>query len=123
MDQFCNSGLQFISKNSQISRRAIQRVGKRIATKSTRNAIRSIIKLPDLNLPTFSGNYSTELASTTPFKHVRTDLNNCQKLHYLKSCLKGDALSTVEALSTVRYDLCTIFGGTLSAASRTRRKG
>jgi hypothetical protein len=60
------------------------------------------VKLPDLNLPTFFGNYSNWTSFHDTFQtliHMRTDLNNCQKFHYLKSCLKGDAFSTVEALS------------------------
>jgi hypothetical protein len=60
------------------------------------------VKLPDLNLPSFSGNYSNWTSFHDTFQtliHTRTDLNNCQKFHYLKSCLKGDAFSTVEALS------------------------
>ncbi|XP_063922662.1 uncharacterized protein LOC135137054 [Zophobas morio] len=60
------------------------------------------IKLPTLNLPTFSGLYSEWLSFNDTFCSLidqNNSLNNCQKFHYLKSSLKGEALATIDALT------------------------
>ncbi|XP_063900182.1 uncharacterized protein LOC135119722 [Zophobas morio] len=60
------------------------------------------IKLPTLNLPTFSGSYSEWLSFNDIFCSLidqNNSLNNCQKFHYLKSSLKGEALATIDALT------------------------
>jgi hypothetical protein len=57
--------------------------GARGIPRPTRTASNPVTSLPPVNVTI----------------HTRTDLNNCQKFHYFKSCLKGDAFSTVQALS------------------------
>lgn len=60
------------------------------------------LKLPVINLPTFVGNYKHWSNFENSFKSVIDEnkcLNNRQKLQYLKSCLREDALRAVESLS------------------------
>ena len=52
------------------------------------------IKLPRINVPTFSGKYEEWISFHDLFKsliHGRNSLSNAEKLHYLKSNLSGDA--------------------------------
>jgi hypothetical protein len=67
------------------------------------------VKLPALNLPQFSGSYTEWLPFYDTFNSLinnNANLNNCQKFHYLKSCLKGEASATIESLtiSTDNYN-------------------
>jgi hypothetical protein len=60
------------------------------------------IQLPVYSLPTFSGCYKDWLSFSDQFKsviHENDKLDSCKKFHYLRSCLKGEALKTVESLS------------------------
>ena len=60
------------------------------------------VNLPSLKLPTFSGAYKEWLTFYDTFNNlVHTDerLTECQKFHYLKSCLTGEALRAVESLA------------------------
>jgi hypothetical protein len=58
------------------------------------------IQLPVYSLPTFSGCYKDWLSFSDQFKSVIHDkLDSCKKFHYLRSCLKGEAVKTVESLS------------------------
>jgi hypothetical protein len=59
------------------------------------------VKLPALNLPQFSGSYTEWLPFYDTFNSLinnNANLTNCQKFHYLKSCLKGEASATIESL-------------------------
>lgn len=59
------------------------------------------LNLPTLNLVTFTGNYKDWINFENSFDLVinnNTQLSNQQKLHYLKSCLMGDALKSIETL-------------------------
>lgn len=59
------------------------------------------VKLPEINLPTFSGKHTEWLPFFDVFQnliHNNQSLDDCQKFHYLKSCLKGDAVRAVESL-------------------------
>jgi hypothetical protein len=67
------------------------------------------VKLPALNLPQFSGSYTEWLPFYDTFNSLinnNANLNNCQKFHYLKLCLKGEASATIESLtiSTDNYN-------------------
>ncbi|KAF2879759.1 hypothetical protein ILUMI_26402, partial [Ignelater luminosus] len=58
------------------------------------------IKLPVLNLPVFAGRYTEWLSFHDAFDsviHKNQELNACQKMHYLKSSLKGEALQAIES--------------------------
>jgi hypothetical protein len=60
------------------------------------------IQLPVYSLPTFSGCYKDWHSFSDQFKsviHENDKLDSCKKFHYLRSCLKGEALKTVESLS------------------------
>lgn len=61
------------------------------------------LKLPSIQIPTFSGSYEGWL----PFKELFTavigqdrQLSPVQKLHYLKSCLSGEASKLIQHLPT-----------------------
>lgn len=63
----------------------------------------NLIRLPKFDLPTFEGNYESWLGFHDVFKsviHDRTDLPEIQKLHYLRSCLKGEAATVIKSLDT-----------------------
>lgn len=60
------------------------------------------VRLPVINLPDFSGKYTEWLPFYDAFQSLinnNPSLDDCQKLHYLKSCLKGEAFRAVESLS------------------------
>lgn len=60
------------------------------------------IMLPIIKLPQFSGAYKDWLQFYDKFNSLINEnksLSDCQKFHYLKSCLTGDALRTIEALT------------------------
>lgn len=62
------------------------------------------IKLPAINLPTFDGTFSAWRSFYDYFTsiiHSNSDLNNIQKLTYLKSSLKGEPFNLVATLETI----------------------
>ncbi|XP_043471057.1 uncharacterized protein LOC122504184 [Leptopilina heterotoma] len=59
------------------------------------------IRLPTIELTTFDGSYDKWLDffnSFTSMVHNNRDLSDLQKLHYLRSCLKGEAMSIISSL-------------------------
>lgn len=59
----------------------------------------SKVKLPKINLPSFSGSYHTWLSFKNRFTNLIHDnkiLPNVEKLEYLKSCLTGDAERAIQ---------------------------
>lgn len=59
------------------------------------------IKLPEIKLPIFDGSYDNWLEFKhcyTTMIHKRTDLDEIQKLQYLRSALTGSALQVISAL-------------------------
>jgi hypothetical protein len=68
----------------------------------------SNVRLPVLELPTFSGNYRDWLSFRDTFTALIQDSNlytSIEKFHYLRSCLKDEALKAIEsiAVSEVNY--------------------
>ncbi|CAK9799871.1 hypothetical protein ANTQUA_LOCUS2267 [Anthophora quadrimaculata] len=60
------------------------------------------IHLPKINLPTFSGQYEEWPGFADQFRstvHENQRINDCKKLLYLRSCLKNEALKSIESLS------------------------
>ncbi|XP_063915614.1 uncharacterized protein LOC135131698 [Zophobas morio] len=60
------------------------------------------VKLPDINLPSFSGSFVDWVGFRDSFKsliHNNKLLNEIQKFHYLKSSLKDEALQTIDHLT------------------------
>lgn len=65
------------------------------------------IKLPKLSLPTFCGDYSEWTTFFDLFKctvDANNTLTNAQKLQYLKSVLKGEALQLIQHFSITDYN-------------------
>ncbi|XP_037297855.1 uncharacterized protein LOC119190306 [Manduca sexta] len=63
----------------------------------------SEVKLPRLNLPTFSGAYEDWQSFEDTFTvvvHNNKKLKNVQKLFYLKSCLTGEARNAIKHIKT-----------------------
>lgn len=63
----------------------------------------SNIRLPRINLPTFSGRYDEWTSFIDTFQNVvdnNAGISAVQKFHYLKSCLKGEAACTIQALES-----------------------
>jgi hypothetical protein len=61
----------------------------------------SQLNLPVLNLKTYDGSYKEWLNFENSFKSVigeNKNLNNCQRLQYLKSVLRNEALRAIESL-------------------------
>ncbi|XP_036150741.1 uncharacterized protein LOC118648525 [Monomorium pharaonis] len=68
------------------------------------------VRLPKLNLPSFSGKYDEWFPFFDSFKsviHSNTSISNIQKLQYLKSSLSGDASNVIHSLeiSELNYDV------------------
>lgn len=60
------------------------------------------VRLPEVSLPKFSGScreWSLFFDAFNSLIYENTILNNCQKLHYLKSCLRGEASRCIESLA------------------------
>lgn len=67
------------------------------------------IKLPKIELPTFSGAYKKWHLFFSIFDsliHSNNALNGIQKFHYLKSALKGEAAKTIESLEITKANYC-----------------
>lgn len=61
----------------------------------------SNLKLPQIKLPTFDGSYDRWLEFKNSYEtmiHNRSDLDEIQKFHYLRSALSGSALQVISAL-------------------------
>lgn len=61
------------------------------------------IKLPTINLPTFSVSYDTWVCFSDIFKsiiHENERISEIQKFYYLKSCLKEKAATIIASLET-----------------------
>lgn len=66
---------------------------------STEIRVKSCMKLPPINLPSFEGNFTTWIPYYDTFSamiHNNENLANIQKFHYLISSLKGEALQLVQ---------------------------
>lgn len=61
------------------------------------------LQLPALSLPNFDGNLNNWISFLEIFKSMITEdsnLTGLHKLHYLKSCLRGEALKIISSLTT-----------------------
>lgn len=61
----------------------------------------SSVRFPQINLPNFSGNYQEWMEFHDLFQsliHNDSGLQDIQKFHYLKSCLKGEAANVIKSL-------------------------
>lgn len=72
-----------------------------ITMSSQRVAFSNQVKLPQIELITFDGTYDKWLDFYNSFNsrvHDNPNLSKIQKLFYLKSCLKEEAVTTINAL-------------------------
>lgn len=73
------------------------------ATVSETSDTTNCVRLPKLNLPTFSGKYDEWLPffdSFTSVIHSNASLSRVQKFQYLKASLTGDASNVITSLET-----------------------
>ena len=78
--------------------------------KSTKKSS-AFVKLPKITIPTFSGQYSEWATFNDLFKalvHNNESLSDCQKLHYLKDHLTGEAEQLIRytPISDANYSQC-----------------
>lgn len=74
------------------------------------NDIQNQLRLPQIILPSFSGAYEEWMPFHETFNsliHCNKALNNVQKFHYLKSCLKNEATNCIQELqiSEANYNI------------------
>ncbi|XP_054746751.1 uncharacterized protein LOC129251377 [Anastrepha obliqua] len=65
---------------------------------STKASVSAVIRLPKMELPTFSGDSTEWIGFFDAFSSLvdnNSALSDGQKLHYLRSCLKNDALKII----------------------------
>ncbi|XP_051168523.1 uncharacterized protein LOC127286209 [Leptopilina boulardi] len=99
--QFYNDKLKY--SNAPISSGSSSTQPIQDAASNRSQNITPQIKLPTINLPTFSGSYDTWLGFSDTFKsiiHQNEKIPTIQKLHYLKSCLKDEAAAIIDAIET-----------------------
>ena len=69
---------------------------------SSSRSARGKLRLPKLNLPTFSGSYTEWMSFFDLFNaavNSNTQLSDPEKLNYLRACLKGDAAKLICSVS------------------------
>lgn len=100
----------FLVNNSAVSTSSHSSNNGSNISSRTRESSQLSIKLPTIELPSFNGEPSDWITFRDTFNSLideNANLSNIQKLHYLKACLKGEAInviSTVENTSD-NYDL------------------
>ncbi|XP_033218399.1 uncharacterized protein LOC117173861 [Belonocnema kinseyi] len=91
---------QFSANANQVSRESIS--GNENGNESVASTSRRNLKLPQTVLPTFSGKMEEWLSFKDTFRtmiHNHNDLPNVEKLQYLKSVLKDEALRKIQVFS------------------------
>ena len=104
LDQESESCLVYLHK-LQSMKQKVEKKTKGMGSGNTQNQKKestgnTSIRLPKINLPTFEGDILIFDSFWDSFSNAvaDTNLSNCQKLTYLKSCLKGDALKLIDDL-------------------------
>lgn len=67
----------------------------------SQNRMSKAVKLPDIKLPTFSGQYTSWLEYRDTFTsliHDRQDIDDVQKFHYLRASLEGTAAQVIKSI-------------------------
>lgn len=88
------------------------------------NTTNQNIKLPTIELPTFSGNFTDWRPFEDTFValiHKNESLNDVQKLCYLKSSLKGDAAHVIQSLETIESNYVVAWKLLVDRYSHQRR--
>ncbi|XP_066583481.1 uncharacterized protein [Prorops nasuta] len=81
------------------------------------------LKLPKLDLPKFSGDYSEWSTSYDSFKsmiHENSTLPGVQKFHYLKACLQGEASSVIRSLAASNDSYLTAWNALVTRYTNER---
>ena len=88
------------------------------------NSFRSSSHLPRINLPTFDGSFDKWESFRDKFKsmiHENQSLTNVERMHYLCSCVKGDASNTLDHLA-IANDNFTIAWNILVSRYNNKRR-
>ncbi|XP_066585537.1 uncharacterized protein [Prorops nasuta] len=81
------------------------------------------LKLPKLDLPKFSGDYSVWSTFYDSFKsmiHDNSTLPGVQKFHYLKACLQGEASSVIRSLAASNDSYLTAWNALVTRYTNER---
>ncbi|XP_066585644.1 uncharacterized protein [Prorops nasuta] len=81
------------------------------------------LKLPKLDLPKFSGDYSEWSTFYDSFKsmiHDNSTLPGVQKFHYLKACLQGEASSVIRSLAASNDSYLTAWNALVTRYTNER---
>ncbi|XP_066596267.1 uncharacterized protein [Prorops nasuta] len=81
------------------------------------------LKLPKLDLPKFSGDYSEWSTIYDSFKsmiHDNSALPGVQKFHYLKACLQGEASSVIRSLAASNDSYLTAWNALVTRYTNER---
>ncbi|XP_055634337.1 uncharacterized protein LOC129774599 [Toxorhynchites rutilus septentrionalis] len=88
---------------SKLPRKLVEQAEQSSSTFSTPGAgsnAHTFVRLPQISLPEFDGNYENWLQFHDTFRALidsSSELSNIQKFHYLRAALKGDALKLIDA--------------------------
>lgn len=96
------SKASLILKNHQIKQESHSSSNNLNVSNNNATTTGSNVKLPVLNLPTFSGSYSEWNGFSESFKALIADnskLSDVEKFFYLQDCLKGSAKDILQGLS------------------------
>lgn len=90
---------KFLTDNAQVSSslRESYRVDNNISIENNSSNVR----FPKIDLPFFDGAYDKWMCFSDTFKamiHNKINISNIEKLHYLRSCLKGEAAAVIQSL-------------------------
>ena len=92
--------LSALIDNHKKAREVTRSSSRPSASDSTQST--SKLKLPKLQLPTFTGSYTEWMSFADLFKasvDSNTELSNSEKLNYLKACVKGEAAKLISSVT------------------------
>lgn len=94
-----------------------------LVTQAVDNAnVHTYVRLPQINLPEFDGQFEKWLAFHDTFKALidsSPDLSDIQKFHYLRASLKGDALKLVDSFPMSDANYRVAWDGLVARFSNT----
>ncbi|XP_055603791.1 uncharacterized protein LOC129752026 [Uranotaenia lowii] len=104
-ERFENQYFEFraaLLANLPVPPRQVSNADHTLARNNTTLGMHSGVRLPQISIPSFDGDYRNWLAFKATFEsliHEVDDLSEVQKFHYLKSALKGEAAKLIESLT------------------------
>lgn len=87
---------------ARLNPRSVPGASTSVVTSDVMIHTNSLLKLPDINLPTFNGDYDKWVTFRDTFEAIidsNTNLTKIQKFYYLQSAVKGSAAQCFQSLS------------------------